>query len=116
MEILWKRTVSTWFWVIRPKLYGNYAFPQNFYARKFGENSVFVRVKNSLICYFVCLIFTSSRLKSERMKNIQIALKVVTSTQDELLISVYIIIVLHFCRRMKLIHIHEIKKTFLSLP
>ena len=41
MEILWKRIVSAEFQVIRTKLCGNCAFPQNFQTRKLGEINVF---------------------------------------------------------------------------
>ena len=44
MEILWKGTIFAEFWTIRPKLYGNCAFPQNFNARKLGEITVFSTV------------------------------------------------------------------------
>ena len=40
VDILWKGKVSIGFWAIRPKLYGNCAFPQNFHTRKFGGISV----------------------------------------------------------------------------
>ena len=44
MEILWKGIVSVECREIRPKLLGNCAFAQNFYARKLGEISVFYTV------------------------------------------------------------------------
>ena len=42
VEILWKCTVSTKFWKIRPKLCGNCAFPQNSHTRKLGKITVAV--------------------------------------------------------------------------
>ena len=48
MENLWKGTVSALFRAIRPKLYRNFAFPQNFHTRKLGEISVFFTVTRKL--------------------------------------------------------------------
>ena len=45
VEILWKGTVSTKFRANPPKLYGNCAFPQNLYTRKFTKIAVFYAVK-----------------------------------------------------------------------
>ena len=44
MEILSKGTVSKQFRAIRPKLYGNCAFPQNFHTNILGEIKVFKAV------------------------------------------------------------------------
>ena len=41
VEILWKDRVSAEFRVIHPKLYGSFAFPQNFHTRKLDEITVF---------------------------------------------------------------------------
>ena len=41
MKILRKRTVCAEFRAVHPKLYGNFAFPQNFHTTKLGEISVF---------------------------------------------------------------------------
>ena len=43
MEILWKRRVSTWFQVNRPKLCA-YAFTQNFHTGKLGDILLFSTV------------------------------------------------------------------------
>ena len=44
VEILRKGTVSAEFWVILPKLCGNFAFPQNFHIRKIGEITAFYAI------------------------------------------------------------------------
>ena len=44
VEILWKHTVSAEFWAIYPKLYRNFAVPQNVCIRKLGESFVFYAV------------------------------------------------------------------------
>ena len=44
MKILWKCTVATEYRVIRRKLCGNCAFPQNFHTRKLVEITVFCAV------------------------------------------------------------------------
>ena len=41
VEILWKGTVSSEFRAIRPKLCGNYVFPQNFHTMKLGGITAF---------------------------------------------------------------------------
>ena len=41
MEILCTGTIFKEFWAIRPKLYGNRAFPQNPHIRKLDEILVF---------------------------------------------------------------------------
>ena len=46
-----KRTVSTEFRVIHPRICGNYAFTQIFYTRKLGEIMVFCGVINPLILH-----------------------------------------------------------------
>ena len=50
MKILWKGTVSAEFRVIRLKLCGNCAFPQNFHISKLGEITVFFAVLVTLEC------------------------------------------------------------------
>ena len=45
MEILWKGTVCASFRTTRPKLCGNYCFPQNFHIRKLVEITVFSAVQ-----------------------------------------------------------------------
>ena len=49
--MLQKRTVFTEFRAHRPKLCGNCAFPQHFYARKLGKISVFGAVDFDTCCY-----------------------------------------------------------------
>ena len=43
-EILWKRTLSTEFQVIRPKPCGNCLFSQNLYNRRLGDITVYYAV------------------------------------------------------------------------
>ena len=51
VEILWKRTVSTEFRVIRPKLCKNCVFPKHFEKRKLGKVVVFYEAKDLSLSY-----------------------------------------------------------------
>ena len=63
VEILRKGTVSKQFRANRLKLYGNCAFPQNFYAGKLGKITVFFAVRN-----FPCKV----RIKGSVHKKIRV--------------------------------------------
>ena len=56
MEILWKGTVPVEIGANRPKLYGKYAFPQNFHTRTLGEIMVLYTVDaNGIVLVFLLL-------------------------------------------------------------
>ena len=55
MEILRKGKVSAEFRAIRPKLSGKCAFPQNFYAKKLSEITVFYAVSFEMLSIYKAL-------------------------------------------------------------
>ena len=60
--LVWKfcgKAVSVEFWVIRPKLCANSAFPQNLRSRKLGETSVFHAMRCELFLILNCVIGSS---------------------------------------------------------
>ena len=73
LEILWKGTVSTKLRVNHPKLCGNFAFPQNFHARKLSRVTVFHAVFSipagyHMILYSVAVVHSKGKTSKQLME------------------------------------------------
>ena len=73
LEILWKGTVSTKLRVNHPKLCGNFAFPQNFHARKLSRVTVFHAVFSipagyHMILYSVAVVHSKGKTLKQLME------------------------------------------------
>ena len=67
MEILWKGKVSTESRTIRPKLYGDCTFPQNFHTMKLEEITVFYEafyIHVNFLQFLKCITFSVLYLRT----------------------------------------------------